>query len=101
VSAAALMDGLIARGVRFAVDAEGLLVDAPAGVLTDAERAALTVHKAELVALLTPLPSHDGPAVETLDELLELARQSGGTWVDPSCEDIDFYVYIRDYVVTY
>jgi hypothetical protein len=100
VSAAALMDGLIARGVRFAIDAEGLLVRAPVGVVTDAERTALTVHKAELIALLTPpRPTHEGPSAETLDELLELARQSGGSWTDPDCLDIDFDVDISDYIV--
>jgi len=54
MSAPALLEDLRARGVNLSANASKLLYDAPPGVLTDADRAALRTHKAELLALLSP-----------------------------------------------
>ena len=52
MSAAALLAALQARGVRLTAVGDRLRVDAPAGVLTVADRAALAAYKAALLARL-------------------------------------------------
>jgi hypothetical protein len=52
MSAQALVLALIARGVALAIDGDGLRVDAPPGILTDADRASIRAHKAEIIAQL-------------------------------------------------
>ncbi len=65
MSASALLETLRARGVNLSAKAGKLVYDAPPGVLTGADRAALREHKVELLALLaspsTP-PVATGPA---------------------------------------
>jgi len=61
MSASALLETLRARGVNLSAKAGKLVYDAPPGVLTDADRAALREHKVELLALLTS-PVATGPA---------------------------------------
>ena len=55
MTAAQLLAGLRRRGAILQVVGECLRVDAPVGVVTAADRAALAEHKAELLAML------DGP----------------------------------------
>lgn len=50
MTAAALMAGLAARGIRVTAQGETLRVDAPRGMLTTADREALLAHKATLLA---------------------------------------------------
>ena len=52
MTAAALLAALQTRGVRLAAVGDRLRVEAPRGVLTAADRAALAAHKAALLALL-------------------------------------------------
>ncbi len=65
MSASALLEDLLARGVNLSAQAGKLVCDAPAGVLTDADRAALREHKAALLALLAPSPPASTPPVST------------------------------------
>jgi hypothetical protein len=58
----AFLDSLTRRGVRLSAASGRLDIDAPAGVLTAEDRAALAEHKAELVAILTaPVPEPAAP----------------------------------------
>ncbi len=52
MSATELLASLQQRGVLLCVDGDRLRVDAPTGVLSAADRAALAAHKADLLALL-------------------------------------------------
>jgi len=54
MTASSLLEGLRARGMNLSARAGKLVCDVPAGVLTDADRAALREYKAQLLALLTP-----------------------------------------------
>jgi len=120
MTASALMGCLSRRGVRLTAQEERLVIDAPRGVLTDADREELRAHKAELVALLTPPPttSEGGfgqpPVITGIDVvtpdrakmvaavtevLIERAKRQGGTWTHPECLDIDFDTDVRDLIV--
>ncbi len=68
MSASALVETLRARGVNLSAQAGKLVYDAPAGVLTDADRTALREHKAALLALLAPSPLASAPPVATAPE---------------------------------
>jgi TubC N-terminal docking domain len=74
MTAARLVARLRAADVRLAVVGGRLRVDAPRGVLTDADREALRAHKAEILALLHALDAEaragDGVAVLVLDDLM-------------------------------
>jgi hypothetical protein len=48
-----ILTRLEAQGVRFIPDGQRLIVDAPVGILTETDRAALRSHKSELLALLS------------------------------------------------
>lgn len=75
-----------------ALEAEGLPWD-------EAERRACAeVRSQGDTRWASPIPTPK--PVPTLDDLVKRARRSGGTWVDPSVEDIDWNVDIRDYIVT-
>ncbi len=65
MSASALVETLRARGVNLSAQAGKLVYDAPAGVLTDADRASLREHKVELLALLAPSPPASASPVDT------------------------------------
>lgn len=52
MSTALLLRDLTTRGVRLAAKGDRLRIEAPAGVLTPADRAALAAHKHDLVELL-------------------------------------------------
>ncbi len=53
MNATELMDDLRSRGVSLEADGERLLVDAPAGVIADETKAALSELKPKLLKLLT------------------------------------------------
>ncbi len=53
MNATELMDDLRSRGVSLEADGEQLLVDAPAGVIADETKAALSELKPKLLKLLT------------------------------------------------
>jgi hypothetical protein len=52
VNAKLLLDDLRGRGVRIETDGERLLIDAPACVITDELKAALSKHKARVIGVL-------------------------------------------------
>ncbi len=52
MSAPALLDTLAARGVALDLDGDRLRVDAPAGELSDSDRAAIRANKGALIALV-------------------------------------------------
>jgi hypothetical protein len=52
MTAARLLAGLRRRGVILQAVSDRVRVDAPVGVVTDADRAAVAEHKAELLAIL-------------------------------------------------
>jgi hypothetical protein len=53
MNAQSLHENLTARGVCLWVDRESLKIEAPSGVLTDSDRAAIREHKAELIEQLS------------------------------------------------
>jgi hypothetical protein len=59
--ASTILSNLRSRGVTLSAAGSTLTFDAPAGELTDADRAALREHKAELLALLAPLSTSPAP----------------------------------------
>jgi len=88
-----LLIALRAGGVRLEADADGLRVGCPTGALTDALRAAIHRHRADLLALPRPhlsrtgeliIPSqappqyHWQPMTETLRELNAPSDEDGG-----------------------
>jgi hypothetical protein len=78
VIATELLDDLRHRGVQLAPAAgDRLSVEAPSGVLTDADRAALRQHKAELLELLR-LPTPPWSETETGRLLTELRQTAEG-----------------------
>jgi hypothetical protein len=68
---AGLLAELRGRGVRLEAVGDRLRVDAPAGVLTTAERAAIQAQKPALIALVRESDAHDVAAIA-------LARESDG-----------------------
>ena len=52
MSAAAILDGLHRRGVRFRINGDTIRWRAPVGVMTEADLSALRKHKPELLAIL-------------------------------------------------
>ncbi len=77
--AAAFLADLRSRGVHLDGGGDRLCYDAPAGVLTDSDRAAIVTHKAELLALLAAEAGYPQPATwllfsHRLGEELWLAR---------------------------
>jgi len=54
MTASAILFNLRSRGVTLSAAGSTLTFDAPAGELTDADRAVLREHKVELLALLAP-----------------------------------------------
>lgn len=58
---ATFLSALSARGITLEADGERLLVSAPAGVLTDADRGRIRVHKSELLALVARCPGCKRP----------------------------------------
>src|SRR5262245_42510874 len=59
MSPLAFYRGLLARGVVLTPRAGRLVVDAPAGALTDDDRRLLARHKAELIGLLAGVATPD------------------------------------------
>lgn len=53
MTATALLADLLSRGVGLSADGDRLHVDAPKGVLTDADVAALHQHKPQILAILS------------------------------------------------
>ncbi|MGH9839693.1 MAG: hypothetical protein ACREEM_13005 [Blastocatellia bacterium] len=79
-AASTLLSNLTAQGVRLWAEADRLKFDAPAGVLTDDDRAALREHKAELLTILT------GPGLcPTCREPANLQDRTHDTWFCPNC----------------
>jgi len=66
MTAAALLGDLRTRGVAFSIDGGKLIIDAPRGVLAEADVARLRAHKPELLALLQTAPASHAEAVEWL-----------------------------------
>jgi hypothetical protein len=64
MTAAALIDELTARGVHLWVEDDRLKFKAPAGELTDEDKARLTEHKADLLALLAGNSAKPEPMCE-------------------------------------
>lgn len=62
MSASALLVHLTDLGVRLSVFDGTLAVEAPRGVLTEADREAMRAHKAELLALVAECEPPDWPA---------------------------------------
>ncbi len=52
MNAKRLLDDLRGRGVRLEADGESLMVDAPAGVVTDEFKSLLVEHKARVLGIL-------------------------------------------------
>jgi hypothetical protein len=75
----AFLDSPTRRGVRLSATSGRLDIDAPAGVLTAEDRAALAEHKAELVAILT------APAPDPCAQVPEPAAPP--LFHCPTCED--------------
>ncbi len=61
MTAPAILSNLRSRGVTLSAAGSTLTFDAPVGELTDADRAALREHKAELLALLAPSSTSPAP----------------------------------------
>lgn len=59
-----LVQALVARGVRLSVTSGQLRVEAPRGVLTAADRAALAAHKEGIIALFTQAAGAETPEKE-------------------------------------
>ncbi len=71
MNALSLYHDLKARGVNLEADAERLKVDAPAGVVTEADRAALLEFKPDLLKFLSRTPEE------------EPQRESKARWAGP------------------
>jgi hypothetical protein len=86
-----LVRALGERGVRLTSAGGRLLIDAPKGVLTDADRRAMAEHKPELLALLTPPVPSVTPS--PLDKLVGPRRTPWGTlvWSDPGEPAIELF----------
>ncbi len=74
MNALALYHDLEVRGAILEAQGEFVKVDAPAGVVTDVDRAALKEHKPELLKLLSRLPGEPQEAPE---------RESVARWAGP------------------
>jgi|SRR6516225_2754355 hypothetical protein len=81
MTAADLLRHLQGRGVRLEAKEDRLRVDAPAGLLTEADRQALTTHKVELLALLMP-PASITPTSEPADCKATVVAALIGTTAD-------------------
>src|SRR5207249_2660364 len=66
-----------ARGIRLRPNGDRLRVEAPAGVLTDADRAAITAHKAEL---LTALSARSAGACMVIEDRAAIFRRQIETY---------------------
>src|SRR5262245_28392859 len=79
MTAQAILDDLTARGVRVWAEADRLKLDAPAGILTDEDKANLAAAKPELLAVLAP-KAGICPACKS-----ELDHQGGDCWWCAGC----------------
>src|SRR5262249_3310258 len=78
MNAATILTDLNARGVRIWTEADRLKLDAPAGILTDDDKAQLAAHKSELLAILADYP---GEADHSRDQGAD--RSKAGTADSP------------------
>ena len=87
MSAATLISDLGERGIRLATRGDRLVIDAPKGALTEADRRAIAEHKPELLALV----GATGP--DPLDALRGPRRTPWGSlvWSDPDEPAIELF----------
>ena len=69
------------RGVNLVADGENLKVDAPAGALTDEDRAALLEGKPVLLEFLSRETSPEGVGSDAADVPKSKARWAGLEWI--------------------
>jgi len=81
MNAQAVLHDLTARGVRVWVEADSLKLDAPVGVVTDADLAILRALKSDLLRALTPRPG----MCSQCDNPMNLQDRAGDAWFCPGC----------------
>jgi hypothetical protein len=91
MSVLTLLNNLIARGVVMGMDEEGFLVNAPAGVLTDADRQALKEHKPELIELLSTPALQEHP-----DRVFDKGLWRRGPFVEYTTATRPAYIALRN-----
>lgn len=87
MSATTLIQTLGGRGIRLASRGDRLVIDAPKGALTEADRRAMAEHKAELLVLITAAQP------DPFDALTGPRRTPWGTrvWSDPDAPAIELF----------
>lgn len=75
MTAEAILDELLSEGIEPCLTADGTGIEVPAGVLTDAQRAAIRQNKAELIACIQE-------AARVTAELLAAASNACDAWGD-------------------